>query len=45
VIRDGYGDLCYYVAGYCRSAYRGVLYLDPGCFFIGFRVLLAPGQP
>jgi formylglycine-generating enzyme required for sulfatase activity len=42
VFRGGRG-LSY--AGYCRSAQRGSLQPDYRDYDIGFRVVLAPGQP
>jgi len=42
VFRGGY---LYYSARYCRSAFRNYFYPDFRNFNIGFRVVLAPGQP
>jgi formylglycine-generating enzyme required for sulfatase activity len=42
VFRGGYW---YYSARYCRSAFRNYFYPDFRNFNIGFRVVLAPGQP
>ena len=33
------------VGGHCRSAYRGLNAPDVRDFNLGFRVVLAPGQP
>jgi formylglycine-generating enzyme required for sulfatase activity len=42
VIRGGYWSS---LAGYCRSAYRSYCYPGNRSSDVGFRVLLAPGQP
>jgi len=39
------GGDCYFYAGYCRSAIRAKGYPDSRYHSIGFRVVLAPGQP
>jgi formylglycine-generating enzyme required for sulfatase activity len=45
VLRGGGWSLWYGNAWRCRSAYRGSFNPDSGLIFIGFRVVLAPGQP
>jgi formylglycine-generating enzyme required for sulfatase activity len=44
--RVGRGGSWYYYAGYCRSAFRDFDFNPPdGYDYLGFRVVLAPGQP